>query len=252
MQPQLELETFGRLKISLNGAPLNGVLSAKGKGMLVYLAANRHEHSRDKLATYFLEDFQPTTSFRRELSEIKQALGDCLETTYTTVKLCDDVDCSFDGELLERHIPAIGRIPAEQLSRELVKQLEEILLLYKGEFLDGLYINTIQFQAWAMLLNINFRSLVTTGWDKVVEYYLVTGEYQRGVLQCMRLLSVDDLRSESYRKMMLLLANLGQSRAALEVFEKGKQRLKEDLGMDPTPETVELYHQIRNGTFQKS
>lgn len=250
MQPQLNIETFGRLNIRLDGKLLNGVLSAKGRGMAVYLAANRHTHSRDTLELYFMEEFQPTTSFRRELSELKHALPGCLEITHTTVKLRTEISCQFDGNLLERHIPELCRIPVEKLTPARVKQLEDILLLYKGDFLASLYINTVEFQTWAALLDINYRSLVTTGWDKVVEYYLATGDCQRGVLQCMRLLKVDDLRSESYRKLMLLLAKLGQRRTALEVYEKARERLKNELDVDPTPETVELYQQIRQGKFR--
>jgi hypothetical protein len=62
-----------------------------------------------------------------------------------------------------------------------------------------------------------------------------------------RLLALEPWREEAHRYLMLLLARDGQRSAALAQFEICRQMLVDELDVEPGPETITLYEQIRAG-----
>ena len=51
---------------------------------------------------------------------------------------------------------------------------------------------------------------------------------------------------------MLLLVRSGQRGAALAQFESCRRLLKEELGVEPGPDTVALYERIRDGALESA
>ncbi|NIR92456.1 MAG: hypothetical protein GWO08_01905, partial [Gammaproteobacteria bacterium] len=61
------------------------------------------------------------------------------------------------------------------------------------------------------------------------------------------LLALDPLREDGCRQLMLLLALSGQRSVALSQYEKCRDTLLNQLGVEPTQETVDLYERIKVG-----
>lgn len=69
----------------------------------------------------------------------------------------------------------------------------------------------------------------------------------RGALEIhLQLLAEDDLQERHHREVMRLHYLLGEREAALERFERLKGTLRQELGLEPLPETADLARQIRS------
>ena len=64
-------------------------------------------------------------------------------------------------------------------------------------------------------------------------------------------MELDNLREESHRSLMRLLALNGQRSDALAQYEACQRMLAEEFGVDPASETVDLYTQIRAGALRR-
>jgi DNA-binding SARP family transcriptional activator len=74
----LKIHTFGGLNIKRDDTPVAGLVSRKVEALLVYLACNPHEHSREALADLFWGDMMPDRSLanlRVAISNLQQSLA---------------------------------------------------------------------------------------------------------------------------------------------------------------------------------
>jgi DNA-binding SARP family transcriptional activator len=79
----------------------------------------------------------------------------------------------------------------------------------------------------------------------LAEAYGKNGRFQQAIIHCRELLTLDNVNETAYRLLMRCLATLGQRAAALKVFDEAVQALRDEIGVDPLPETVELARQIK-------
>jgi DNA-binding SARP family transcriptional activator len=91
------------------------------------------------------------------------------------------------------------------------------------------------------------RLLAIEGLDRLITSHLAQGNYPAGITVAMRLLEMDNLREETYRKLMDLLARSGQRTQALEQYNRLCKLLDEEFGLMPLPEIVTLCEEIRAG-----
>lgn len=85
------------------------------------------------------------------------------------------------------------------------------------------------------------------GLDRLLVAHLDLREYTAGIAAASRLLDMDPLREETHQHLMRLLTLSGQRGKAIEQFETCRRLLKNELGLEPTPETGALYECIRVG-----
>src|SRR3546814_7932221 len=74
---------------------------------------------------------------------------------------------------------------------------------------------------------------------------LSTRERERGATIARQLLLLDPHHEKACRTLMQILADRGQSTAALGVYEALRRRLSHDLGVKPEPATLAAYEAIR-------
>ena len=63
-----------------------------------------------------------------------------------------------------------------------------------------------------------------------------------------KLLQLDNLREEWLRAAMRGYAALGKRQAALAEYERGREQLHTELGVEPAPATTALYEEIKQPT----
>ncbi|GGJ32649.1 tetratricopeptide repeat protein [Deinococcus roseus] len=75
------------------------------------------------------------------------------------------------------------------------------------------------------------------------------GEYLEAVARIRELLALDPLNEEGHRRLMRLQYLLGNRHHALETFKKLTVLLREELGVEPLPETAELARWIERASL---
>jgi adenylate cyclase len=242
MENGLEITVLGKLEIQRDGAAVVGLSSAKAQALLCYLALTGRTHFRTTLAGLLWGDMPETNAranLRRELSALRRTLGEHLIITRQEVAFNRDAPYWLDVEAFEA---AVGQ--------GTIEGLREAVELYRGDFLEGFYVRDAPaFEEWALVQATRLRELALQALHKLSVHYAGQGEagLEEGITVTSRLLALEPSREEAHRGLMLLLAQNGQRGAALAQYEVCRQALAEDLGVEPGPETRELYERIRDG-----
>ncbi|RMF29683.1 MAG: hypothetical protein D6759_13410 [Chloroflexi bacterium] len=118
--------------------------------------------------------------------------------------------------------------------------------LYRGDFLAGFHVRGAPaFEEWLVIERERLQAQARLALYALAAHHVSQGEYASALHYTARLLALDPWREEVHRQMMWLLAHTGQPSAALAQYETCRRILAEELGVEPSAETVALYRRIR-------
>ncbi|MFL7867708.1 MAG: AAA family ATPase, partial [Anaerolineales bacterium] len=211
--------------------------SRRTVGLLGYLVSERRPAARDHLAALFWPDEEPSrgrANLSRELHNLSQILPDCWQMDRQSVTFCPAAGTTVDIDDLQ------------QLEEQ--KRWGEAADLLGGEFLEGLYLDdTLEFESWLLGERERWRSRAEIILTRVITGYMRRGRYTDSLLYARRLLQFIPWHEATHARVMRLLAWTGQRGSALRQYERCRQTLWEELGVQPSDETSNLFHQIQAG-----
>lgn len=249
MQTNLQIQLLGNPAVLVNGRILSGFVSAKAQALVYYLAATYQTHSRDRLAGLLwseVEDERAKKNLRDVLSNLRQLLDPFLDITRQAVGWQETAEITIDSLTFAAQLAHIPRT----LTTQSATTLRETIALYRGEFLAGFYVpDAPLFEEWVLGERERMRQLALQTLHTLAAYHAHQAEFTQGITYTTRLLVMDPWREEAHRQLMLLLATSGQRSAALAQYEKCCRVLAEELGVEPSAETVTLYEQIKIGKW---
>ncbi len=255
---RLQVSLLGALEVVVDGRPVTGFESSKVRALLAYLAAQpERPHNRD-LLTGLLWPHQPEevarANLRQALSNLRRTIHDAsaeppfLLVTRESVRFNPAGDSLVDLATFTALFEACNRhthrrlevcIPCSQRLRQAVE-------LYRGPFLDGLFVQeSVAFEEWMLLQRDELQRQVLQALYQLAAYYERRGAYDEAHSYAWRQLEIDPWREEAHRQVMRLLVLRGERSAALAQYETCRRLLREGLGVEPTEETTELYERIR-------
>ncbi|MDX8481696.1 alpha/beta fold hydrolase [Mesorhizobium sp. VK24D] len=215
--------------------------SRKARAMVAYLALQAgHSQSREKLAALLWSlngDTQARMSLRQAVSAVRKAMqksgGGRFLTEGTSIALhLDDFD--FDVARFE----ALAKSSSPE-------DLEQALVLYRGDLLDGLGLKEEPFEDWLRVERERLRMIAVATLDRLVAHYSASNDPAYCVRTAARLLAMEPLREDIHRALMRAYAAQGRINLALKQYELCRDALQRDLRLTPEPETRELYEDLR-------
>jgi DNA-binding SARP family transcriptional activator len=253
MDEGLRLTLLGKPQISRNGTPITGFIYNKGLALLAYLAVTRRPHSRDALAGLFwgeMTDAAARANLRKVLSALREVAGPELTIDRQTVAFAPTGADWLDIEAFEAKVDGVvtGSKGMALPTASQVPQFEEAVALYRGDFLEGFYVrNAPEFEEWVLSEREHLRQIAVHAFFNLVGHHTAGGDYGRGLSYATRLLALEPWHEEVHQQMMILLALSGQRSAALNQFEICRRLLAEELGAEPSGDTVDLHRRIAKG-----
>ena len=234
--PPLSIRTFGALTIARGDAtqPLH-LATHPVEALLVYLACQDRPLGRDELAELLWPERtqeQARANLRVSLHRLRGQVEPYLLTTRQQLALNPAAVVDLDARQFERHLAA-GEFAAA-------------VTLYRGDFLDGFYLDgSPAFEQWALLERERLRTLALAAYQQLVDQAATAGQLDAATAYAQRLLQLDPWHEPTHRRLMRLLAQAGQRRAALAQYETCRTLLTAELGVAPDEATTALYEQIR-------
>lgn len=256
MADTLKIYTLGRTSIQVGDTPVGGFISRKVEALLIYLACNRREHNREALAELLWDDLTQARAMgnlRTVLSSLQQQLAPYLYVTRYAVSMNPESQWWIDVGQLDAETDSAEQAWKNRgtLTREQRTRLEQAIELYQGDFLSGFNIRDGRgFENWKLMEQERLRRRVINTLYRLTVDSLEGGTFSAGINYARRLLQIDPLYEEAHQQLMLLLAQSGQRSAALAQFETAKQLLRDELDVEPAPETLELYERIQAGLIE--
>lgn len=214
----------------------------KGQALLAFLALNPGEVvARFKLAGLLWGDRgnkQARTSLRQTLTVLRKAL----KPMQDQVLRADRQSIGLDGAGLEVDAVSFQDLIASGTPAD----LETAVSLYRGDLLDGLDLPDPGFQAWLVDERRRFHDLMAGALNALMAHKRADGAPQEAIVLAQRLLTLDPLREDVHRALMVLYAELGQRHAAQQQYQRCRELLASELDVEPEAETEALYQTLRN------
>jgi predicted ATPase len=129
-----------------------------------------------------------------------------------------------------------------------IENLKQAVVLYQGGFLAGFpSINSNPFEEWIILKREQFRRQAIEALHLISNHYEQTGEYQQALPYGHRQVELEPWLEEAHQQLIRALAFDGQRSAALAQYETCRHVLANELNVEPSHETIQLYEAIRDG-----
>jgi LuxR family maltose regulon positive regulatory protein len=119
-----------------------------------------------------------------------------------------------------------------------VKALRQAIALYRGEYMEGFYSD------WCLPKRRSLEEQYLNALSKLAHWCMDEGSYDEALELCEKALQRDSYREEMYRLMMKSYSLLGQLSKVIEVYQRCATALSEELGVEPSAETMALYQQL--------
>jgi DNA-binding SARP family transcriptional activator len=159
------------------------------------------------------------------------------------IELNSDVDLWVDALDFEETFNMVQHIPSQELDYPDVQNINKVVNLYKGDLLDGRY------EDWCLYERERFKLMLLILLDKLLAYCESHGEYETGLLYGTRILRYDKARERAHRALMRLYYRLGHRIEALRQYDRCSTILQQELAVEPSKRTKQLYEQIKTEQF---
>lgn len=210
----------------------------KAEGLLAYLALHVTPagHSREKLAALFWGD-SPDADARRSLrvalAALRRALpGEPFVADRESLGLDPAYPLWVDAT---RCAAAAGRILAGRADAMDAADLD----LYRADLLPDCY------DDWLNPLRQQLRDRYLAARHAQVERLRTAGEYRAVVQTAQRILAVEPVDEAAHQHLMFCHVTLGDRSAALAQYQACVRALREELAVEPSPQTEALHRWIR-------
>jgi DNA-binding SARP family transcriptional activator len=246
----LRARFFGHFELSCDGEAVPLGRNGKALAILKYLLAHQGRPvSQDHLMGWLWPESSPKKarwSLNSAVHILRKLLSSCSSAAVNYVlleegyyRLFPDVGVATDVEEFDAHYERGRRLEKAGQRREAVAGYEEAVELYRDDYLlEDLY------EDWTMVERERLANAYVDMLWRLAVYYLESGQHQRSIWACYRLLEKDRCHEDSYRVLMRCYVSLGLRGRALRHYRLCEEVLEQEYGTAPSSETRSLYSSL--------
>ncbi len=245
----LDIQLLGSMQLTRGEKTLRGFESNKARALLAYLVVEAaRPHQRRRLAAMLWPEMPETTALsnlRYALSNLRKVIGDrsaqphYLMITPQTIQFNIKSSYQVDVAVFERYCALAQDNPLDFESLRMSAEL------YKCHFLEGFSIpDSIPFEEWMLLKRERLDRMAYQVFHQLARDCELSGDYERAIAFAESSIRLDPWREEVHRLVMRCLYFSGQRSAAIAQYEACCHSIEADLGLQPGPETKQLYQKI--------
>jgi ATP/maltotriose-dependent transcriptional regulator MalT/DNA-binding SARP family transcriptional activator len=221
----------------------------RARDIFCHIATSRHRRvDKDVLIDTFWPDEDIETvekNFHPTISHIRKALNSrqSFKQNYLVFRdgayqLNPELIYSIDTEEFETAIAAAENAKREKDAKAFRVNLETAHALYRGEFMAGVY------EDWAEDRRHYFKEQFSRVLSALAKLSFSEKSWSGALKFANEALREDPYREDMHRIVMKALAAQSKPAAVKEQFENLKTLLRNELGVDPAPETRRVYQEL--------
>jgi predicted ATPase/DNA-binding SARP family transcriptional activator len=243
-QAKLEYRVLGPVEVRRGDESLP-LGQPKQRAVLALLLLDRdHAISQDQLIEKLWPESapgKPRTAVQGYISGLRKTLGaGAIETSDSGYVLRADSD-QLDAHRFESLVREGRESLAEHRPEQAAETLRHALALWNGRaFADFTY------DPWAQSEIGRLEEFRLVAQEELADALLQLGEGAELAGDLEALLRENPLRERLSSQLILALYRSGRQTEALATYQRLRERLLEELGIDPNPELQELYRKILN------
>jgi DNA-binding SARP family transcriptional activator len=247
----VSIHLFGRFELRRAQTVLEKVPGGKMKELLCYLLLHHNQtQPREALATVLWPDCSAMKSrkyLRQALWQLQAALkraligqqAPTLSIDSRSIHLNAEECFSVDVTVFERAYELTRGVPAAELDNEKAMALGQAVRLYRGDLLEGCY------EDWCLGERERLQNCYLSMLGKLILYCQSHHDYQQGLQYGESVLRLDRAHEATHRQLMDLHYQEGNRTEALRQYERCRKALREELEVQPSRQTQELYARIQ-------
>ncbi|MBN1261787.1 MAG: winged helix-turn-helix domain-containing protein [Anaerolineae bacterium] len=265
---RLSITLLGAFETTREERPITVLKLSAARGLLAYLLLEAPAWcNRETLADLFWPEqlaARGLHSLRQALSRLRHALqqpGDppFLEIERERIRCLPADDLYLDVWDFTQRITQITNWPPFNgktlmqspnpafVSDFVLTALREAVEVYRGDFLSNLRHDSLPFEDWIRLQRERYHRQALEALYVLAAVYEAQGNYAQACLYARRQIIMESWREEAHQQLMRALAFSGQRSAALEQYQRCREILKTELGVEPAASATTLYERIRQG-----
>ncbi len=247
----LHIHLFGNLRVFDGDVALPPLNPPKALTLLAYLLLRRERTiPRDQVAFTLWADVseaEARANLRRHLHLLRRYLPPpapgrpWLLTEHETVQWNRQSDYWLDIQAFDQVVNEARQLDRDASAQAAVASLQSAVEHYNGDLLENVY------EDWALVERERLREQYTGALEQLTALQKSAGDIRGAIATTKRLLAHNPLREETHRQLMEFYYQAGDRAAALQQFEECRRLLREDLDVEPMPETLALRQAILDG-----
>lgn len=239
--PPLQIQVFGDVQIICDNQIIDTLTNERSQILLAYLLLQRHTpQTRQRIAFALypdMSDSQARTSLRKDIFNLRQALPHperYLLINAKTLQWNVAADFSLDMAEFEAALNEVEHLP----DSEKQQSLERAIAFYCGDLLPTLD------PEWLIRERERLRQRYLSALEQLIALLQNQHHYRVALRYAQQVLAADPLRESAYQTLMQLHRDNGDRAMAIQLYHQCMTVLREELGIDPSPETQALYQQL--------
>lgn len=243
-----------------HGERLLAFPTRKALALLIYLAVEGGTHTRKHLSELFwpeLDAEHGRAALRATLQQLRTSLAEekhVAELSHVRIDR-DTLAVDFSSDILldvhrlymvHKQSEALTGSEPKERTDTLRAALLQVTQLARGEFLAGFALRDVAaFDDWTRYHRDTTHRYLRHIYERLTTLLTESGETEQALETVTRWLTFDPLDEQGYQHLMRLHVTLGDRTSALRAYQACREILSNELGMEPTSETVALAEQIR-------
>jgi non-specific serine/threonine protein kinase len=230
--PRTRLFLLGPFQLEINSQTVN-LPTRKAEGLLAYLVLHPAVQNRERMASLFWGDSPDELarrSLRTALSSLRKELGEEFITAdRETIQLNPDYPLWVDIHEMEEQAKNVLSGPHASIDPE----------LYRGDLLQDFY------DDWVLEEREHYRGLFINAMLQSAQSQRTNGEYRHAIFIAQKIISIDSVNEHAWQHLIFCYGALSNRSEAMKSYEECARRLMEQLGVEPSEDTVALYEQVK-------
>lgn len=234
----LEVHLLGNFEAKLDGEPIE-IPSRPAQSLLAYLILNAHKsYRREKLAGLLWPDSDETSArsnLRHALWRLRRSVGrEFFLADKVALGFNPQSDYRLDADILQSSVVETASVEA----------LIQIVSVYEGKLLPGFY------DEWVMLEQERLQAIYEDRLQMLLERLIEEARWREVREWAERWIARGLIPEPAYRALMMAQAGLGDQAGVVAVFQRCVEALDEELGVEPSAETCNLFQRLTSGEAQ--
>jgi DNA-binding SARP family transcriptional activator/predicted ATPase len=234
----LKIYLLGQFKL-LDGEVQLELPSRPAQSLLAYLVLNAGlTQRREKLAGMLWPEATEANArsyLRQALWRIRKALGS-ESATWEQYLQISDISVSFNDQA-DYWVDVYALLEMEETAPP--EQMAEAVASYKGELLPGFY------EEWVLLERDRLLAVYHQRMRVMLDCLLERGWWDEVLKWSEQWIHLGHSPEAAFRALMQAYAALGDKGMVKVSFQRCREAMERELGLQPSPETERLYEQLR-------
>ncbi len=245
MEPALHIRLLGEFSLIYADQQVTSLNTIRLQSLLAYLVLHRDvPQQRQHLAFLFWPDAteaQARNNLRQLLHQLRQAfpaVEHFLSADMHVLHWHPITPCHLDVAEFEQALTLADTATVRNDLSTLQAALEQADHLYHGELLPGCY------DEWILPERERLRQRHLQALEQLLRLFEEQGNTTGAIRSAQRLLGLDPLSEDLYRRLMRLFALKNDRASALRVYHTCVTTLQREMGVEPDPATREAYERL--------